>query len=296
MSDTGRVRGALRVIELDAPLFFRTVEEINRLTAIAERDLTGADEPASAEVRVRMAQTISSMRDHLALMGAQSAWVAANRFAEQLLNDAVALKYGELRAPLRDIKSRFDDHLQFIKLFVVRGEQIPLLGSALELLGEDTVSRFRSVTFDCEEAAKCILVLRPTAAVFHSMRMLEIGIRALAKRLNVENPLKPAQRNCSTILNSIKGKIESEFPSAQRTGGSEGAFLEKIYATLDAVKNPWRNETMHVEGVYQDNEARHILANTIALLQMLASGFDEDGNRVDQPLAIEDAGTDEPVD
>jgi hypothetical protein len=126
-----------------------------------------------------------------------------------------------------------------------------LLGPAVQLLGEYTAAKFPSAWFDCEEAAKCLCVLRPTATVFHAMRMLEIGIRSFAKKLGIPDPVKPAERNWANILRSIKTKIDSEYPSASRKTGTEGAFLESLYTTLDAVNNPWRNEVMHVEGVYE---------------------------------------------
>lgn len=268
------------MIEIDAAHFFDTVEEVRRLTTIAEQELDGGEKAVDQAVRERISGTIALMAEQLAVLGAQSAWVAANRFVGQLDNPDHRFSYRELKSPLQDIESRFSDHLGFIKLFVVRGEQMPLLGTAAELLGEQTAARFRGAWFDSEEAAKCILVQRPTAAVFHSMRMLEIGIKSLAKRLGIENPVKPSQRNWGVILSQVRAKIDADYPAGERLGGSEGAFFDKLYATLDAVKNPWRNETMHVEGVYQDGEARHILLNTIAFLQLMATRFDEDGNDI----------------
>lgn len=160
-----------------------------------------------------------------------------------------------------------------------------MLGAAVDLLGDPTASRFTKIWFDCEEAAKCICVLRPTAAVFHCMRILEAGIRAFAARLSIPDPVTPAERNWGIILKAIKGKIEAAYPAPKRMPGSEGAFMESLYATLDAVKNPWRNETMHVEGVYTDAEARFIFLNTVAFIQKMATGFDEDGNDMIQRLA-----------
>lgn len=271
------------MIELDAEKFVQAVREVRRLSAIAEQELSGSTEQAAPNVRMRISETVRELRDHLALIGAQSAWVAANRFADNLDEESVEFAYSDLKQPLVDIESRFSDHLQFIKLFVVRGEQMFLLSTPNELLGEQTARLFPKVWFDCEEAAKCILVQRPTAAVFHSMRMLEIGIKAFAKRLGIEDPIKPGQRNWAAILREIRKKIDTDHPAGNRTSGSEGAFFDKIYATLDAVKNPWRNETMHVEGVYQDGEARHILSCTATLLQIMAQDFDEDGNQVQSP-------------
>lgn len=268
------------MIELDAEKFIQAVQEVRRLSTIAEQELSGSDEATAPLIRERMASTIGELLDHLALIGAQSAWVSADRFAANLADPSHPLTYGELKKPLADIESRFSDHLQFIKLFVVRGEQMYLLGSPIQLLGEETAKRFPNVWFDCEEAAKCLLVQRPTAAVFHAMRMLEVGIKAFAKRLRIEDPTKPSQRNWGIILGKIRTKIDSEYPASHRIAGSEGAFFDRIYATLDAVKNPWRNETMHVQGVYQDGEARHILSCAAALLQIMAEDFDEEGIQI----------------
>ncbi len=83
------------------------------------------------------------------------------------------------------------------------------------------------------------------------------------------------------MLGEIRKKIDEMHPRSKRLPGTEGAFLEDIYASLDAVKNPWRNATMHVESVYTEEESRHILSCTATLLQKMAGGFDENGNGVE---------------
>lgn len=269
--------------ELPALEFVSAVTEVRRLATILEGALPHFED---AELRERMAATIATMRDHLATIGDRSSWAAAERFQNYLRDPERSLPFSEVKEHLRDIESRFADHLGFVRLFVLRSEQLPLLGSAVELLGEPTASRFPSIWFDCEEVAKCICVLRPTAAVFHCMRILEIGIRAFAARLGIPDPVKPAERNWVTILRLIKGKIDSTYPATSRMPGSEGAFLEWLYATLDAVKNPWRNETVHVEGVYTDGEAQYLMMNTIAFIQKMASGFGESGYNVNEKLPL----------
>lgn len=270
--------------ELPALEFLHVVTEIRRLATVLEQDTFKDDAFVSdMAVRERMADTIAKMRDHLATIGDTSAWVAADRFEGLLKDPERKLKFSDIKMNIRDIESRFADHLSFVRFFVLRGEQLPLLGSASDLLGEPTASRFTSLWFDCEEAAKCLCVWRPTATVFHCMRMLETGIKAFAARLGIPDPVRPAERNWGVFLRTIKNKIDATYSADQRMPGSEGAFMEGLYATLDAVKNPWRNETMHVEGVYADAEARFILMNTIAFIQKMASDFDEGGGRVESP-------------
>lgn len=277
----------LGMFELPALDFVNVVTEIRRLATVLDGEeikKAGNEQFNMSAFRERMADTTATMRDLLETIGDKSAWVAADRFERLLRDPNQALTYADVTQHIRDIESRFRDYLSFVRLFVLRNEQLPLLGSATELLGEPTASRFTSVWFDCEEAAKCLCVLRPTATVFHCMRMLEIGIRAFSARLGIPDPVSPAKRNWANFLREIKTKVESTYSAQQRMSGSEGAFMESLYATLDAVKNPWRNETMHVEGVYTDAEARFILSNTFAFIQKLATGFDENGKVVEPEL------------
>jgi hypothetical protein len=57
--------------------------------------------------------------------------------------------------------------------------------------------------------------------------------------------------------------------------------FQSLFASLDAVKNPWRNATMHVENKYVPEEAEHIFAAVKGFMKELASRMDESG----QPLA-----------
>lgn len=285
MNLSTRLGVAFRMLELNAQNFIGTVAEVRRLmTVLGQFDDKATEELIAVEVKQRVATTVDELRGNLLVVGAQSAWVAADRLHTHLANDSDPISYTDLRFELGDVERRFADHLQFIKLFVMWGDQLKLLGSPVELLGEPTASRFTSVWYDCEEAAKCICLHRPTAAVFHCMRMLEIGIKAFSTRLGIPDPIKPAERNWGIFLREIKNKIDATYSSEKRMPGSEGAFMEALYCTLDAVKNPWRNEVMHVEGVYTEAEAGFILLNTVTFIQKMATGFDEKGDPVEPTM------------
>ena len=53
--------------------------------------------------------------------------------------------------------------------------------------------------------------------------------------------------------------------------------FEALYVSLDAVKNPWRNATMHVENKYTDEEAEHIFFAVKGFMKRLTSRMDENG-------------------
>jgi hypothetical protein len=62
---------------------------------------------------------------------------------------------------------------------------------------------------------------------------------------------------------------------------SDAVFFAEIYASLDAVRNVWRNATMHIENKYTPEEAEHIFAAVRGFMRKLASRCDELG----QPTA-----------
>lgn len=73
--------------------------------------------------------------------------------------------------------------------------------------------------------------------------------------------------------------------------GSEGAEFEALYANLDAVRNPWRNATMHVETIYAPHEALHILRCSAFFMSKLNTLCDENGEpkTVSPNLALVDS-------
>lgn len=85
------------------------------------------------------------------------------------------------------------------------------------------------------------------------------------------------------MLKAIKDAIDAQFPANKRLPKTEGAKLESVYVSIDAIKNPWRNATMHVESVYTEEEARHILTCTMHLMANMSAIFDEAGSDA-QPI------------
>jgi hypothetical protein len=110
------------------------------------------------------------------------------------------------------------------------------------------------------------------------MRTIEIGVRALAKRLGIPDPTSSTERSWGVVLGLIKDALDAKFAKKKRLPGTEGAKLEAIYVTLDAIKNPWRNATMHVETVYTEADASFILQCTAAFMRKLMDVCDENGD------------------
>jgi hypothetical protein len=197
---------------------------------------------------------------------------------------------GESVTALNEIESRFADYIVDIKMFALSEQEGNFFGPADDLIElEGFSAKFPNASFEVEESAKCIALGRHTAAVFHAMRGLEYGIRALSKRLGISDPLKTSDRNWSNILAAISRKIDELWPKSKRLSSSEGAEFEALYAHLDAIRNPWRNSTMHVETIYAPHEALHILRCSAFFMKKLWELTDEEGKPAiaDAPLLDE---------
>jgi hypothetical protein len=98
---------------------------------------------------------------------------------------------------------------------------------------------------------------RYTAAVYHLMLVLEIGLNVVAGKLGILPPID-AQRNWGNMLNTIKQQIDTRKKTPTPDWHAIESDVEHAYTFLVSVKGTWRNPTMHVEKHYDESEARAI--------------------------------------
>jgi hypothetical protein len=137
--------------------------------------------------------------------------------------------------------------------------------------GADFRTKFATAQYDMDEAAKCLAVGRGTAAVFHLMRVMETGLRAVHECLGISVALVGNNRNWGSILNRVRDAI------ANKGKWPEKDLFQEIYALLDSVKDAWRNPTLHVGEKKTTEEAEHIFAMVSGFMKKLASRMDESG-------------------
>jgi hypothetical protein len=166
-------------------------------------------------------------------------------------------------------------------MFVIESGKQRYFEPSEPLFGPNVEAGFVSVAFELDEAAKCFALSRSTAAVFHLMRIMEIGVRATARCLQIPDPVKAADRNWGAMLRLIKADIDAHGGASSTKKWAvpdDKEFFESTYASLDAVRVAWRNTTMHVENKYTDDEAEHIFIAVKGFMMKLASRCDENGD------------------
>lgn len=134
--------------------------------------------------------------------------------------------------------------------------------------GSELRTKFPSGSFEIDEASKCLSLGRSTACVFHLMRMLEICLRAVAKCLALP-ALGPNWGDVLRAMRDDRARRGNAWP--------ERELFNDIYARLDAIRDAWRNTTMHVENVYTEQQAMELFEHTRSFVGKLATRMDENG-------------------
>ena len=175
---------------------------------------------------------------------------------------------GRLIEIIDELQIRIRDELHETSLWQVSRENLGFFEPDLFKLAEQ--NKFGSAHRNIEDAGKCLAFNRGTAAVFHLMRVMEYGLRALGESLN--DPSLDPKRNPS--WDAILKKCDDELRKPLRERSAEWREDEPFYsnatANLRAVKNAWRNPTLHVERDYDPDDALDVWNAVKAFMRHLA--------------------------
>ncbi len=139
----------------------------------------------------------------------------------------------------------------------------------------ETMYRFPSILSDVEEASKCLALNRATACVFHLMRVMEFGLRALRASLK-EAPLDPDKHyTWGNLLDRCTKELAKPLADRSPEWRTDEAFYSGATTRLIGVKDAWRNPTMHVRSKYTEEEALDIWNHVKAFMAHLATKLKE---------------------
>jgi hypothetical protein len=273
------------MLELKAGAFVSAAFEISGLASfIAGRSMDAGDlkifkedETLDKDDKLWLDGKLDHLPEHLATLNADVALLCVKDTKDLVARSWVQWK--SIKDSLEQISKTMERELSLKTILVLQPEEVAYFAPKKPLFGQTYAEKFQTDgAFELDEAAKCLALSRPTASVFHLMRILELGIGAMSKCLEIRDPVKPAERNWAIILKKIKEDgIEKKWPTAADRMTGDGLLFESLHASLDAVKNPWRNEAMHVVGKYTEDEAKHIFVAVEGFMRKLSSRMDEKG-------------------
>jgi hypothetical protein len=275
------------MLELNSAAFYEATRMLQHtMTFIEERKLASRSQgrdgsvtiaPVTDQIALKlMRDRNADLREALNVLNAKITLMALAEYDATLANMPT---WEAISKHAMDISRTLRRELTQAKVLSLNAQEANFYQPAQALFGPVFESRFPTMgAFELDEAAKCLALGRPTACVFHLIRLLEVGIKALALCLGIPDPVKPSQRNWTLILSNIMSNgIAEKWPDAASRMNPKCKMLEELHASLDAVKNPFRNPTMHIENKYTDSEAQHLFALVKGFMMKLSDRMDENG-------------------
>lgn len=138
---------------------------------------------------------------------------------------------------------------------------------------QPSLNVFHNIEIDVFCAVDCYALCHETASVFHCMRILEVGLRALAADVGLAFELQQWQN----IIEQIELKITAERKALPK--GAEKnerlQFLSEAAKEFFYFKEGWRNHVSHGRGNYDENQALSVLEHVRTFMNHLASRLSE---------------------
>jgi hypothetical protein len=267
--------------QLSAQVFYATAADMQKLLAYigGANAQFPADHVLDESDRAFVGGLIAAMAGELTKFDCRAAIATTTKILRGC-NDGT-LTFGAIRPLCEELDGRIRDELSTTYAFTLTAQEASLFDPAENPIRQDFLRKFPSVAYDLEECAKCLALGRSTAAVFHGMRILEKGIAAMSACLGIPDPIKPSDRNWGKVLDKIKEAIDAKWPTTADKDSGDGHLFESLYALMLAVKNAWRNKSMHTASKYTEQEAARIINAGSSFMEQLAERCDEKG----KPLA-----------
>lgn len=151
-----------------------------------------------------------------------------------------------------------------------------LLKRADELFDPSIVTGFPETGDDIEAAGRCFAFDENTACVFHLMRVVEHGLRRLARLVDIEDP-KPSW---GAILQKLeKYALRTEYKDLPPVVQRHREFIREVLPRMQGIQHAWRNKVDHVGDKLvpiqqiDPKTASEIMTATEAFMRMLAREF-----------------------
>jgi hypothetical protein len=91
-------------------------------------------------------------------------------------------------------------------------------------------------------------------------------------RLQIPLPAKDGDRNWGGMLKKIRDKLDTQKTNPP---SDDWLFFDKAYSFLQSFKNPLRNNTMHVDAVYDQISAKAVYDALSGFMRHAATGLKE---------------------
>lgn len=202
-----------------------------------------------------------------------SAILADEILAKLTLSGFPAIIAGELRSLQAVVQGEMHQHLfLYVPEVDAKDYKDPLATFS------KTADRFKSARDDIIAASRCYAIGQASACVFHCMGILQPGLYALARRLDVVSETKPLElENWKNIIDRIAkaiGKLEEQGTNTKETD-ERLQFFSEAALQFRYFKDAWRNHVCHMRHAYDQDQARSVLQHVRSFMEEISSQLTE---------------------
>lgn len=207
--------------------------------------------------------------------------IVANDFEIRAIHDRIEvvkkrlgfpLTYRELASEFRVLRETLDFGLKDHLIYRYPTHK----GAVLRTWKKDwaaAIGGFPSAEDDIRASVDLWALHHSTAAVFHLMRVLEHGLRALAADLGKSFDIQ----NWQNVLDEIESEIRNQSKTLPR--GAEKTerlkFLSEAAKEFHFFKDGWRNHVSHNRSAYDEDQARSVMNHVRSFMNGLARKLSE---------------------
>lgn len=184
--------------------------------------------------------------------------------AQALGNNFYKLTVGDAAGLLSHLSATFNRELGPRRiLFISQGREAYFGQTVESFVGETWTSEMFVVKDDLEEALNCYAVGSWTACVFHLMRVMEAAVRQWAASRKVKATVVTKNRRLKDLMwHEVSDALRQRIDAMPRSTVKQNETRQRnfvVLATLDSVREAWRNPTMHPAAKYDGGEAKTVL-------------------------------------
>lgn len=231
------------------------------------------ESPLQDETVETLSSHLDRVREHCLAVGLEFSLLQIDRMKRGVLNKCIFKDYINM---VRVLQERIEDEMSLSLFFHVPKDKAAFY-EKIDPFGDLVTANFAAATFDIEEANRCFATGHNTACVMHLMRALEVALDAVGLGVGVPNTVVEAQNSWERLLRRISDQITANDNSGDVTWPPKRQFFVDSSAHLFAVKNAWRNPSMHLEKKYDDSEAERIYRAVQDFMAHLATHLNESG-------------------
>jgi hypothetical protein len=218
--------------------------------------------PNPSYVSGHLGGTLGEMERELSRLGLKSPLKHLKRIFDSYATGS-ELNWEKLKDQLIELHQRVMDELGDQTFLFLPSEVLGLYRQNDSLFGTAVEKTFSEMTEDISEAGKCLALNRPTACVFHLMRVMERGVQRLGTKLGIQ---QVEIRVWQGILDQINPAIKKLDPKKTPLAVVYAEAASHLYN----VKVAWRNEVMHPKQTYTFEEADAIFRSVKTFIRDLA--------------------------